>query len=192
MFDLILAATAAARGVAPIMFGDELFVRSLCGPLGFAGRGHGERFPMPAAPPLILGKEPALLVFKHVPHRQRQVGLAVKGPRNERDRAPRHQLPHKDHSAPPFVPAFPANVEAEIHFFEIVMEGNRQTNDAGIKKKKTDDADERLATVKIELGLNRDQGLQNFRVDGEVEHGQVTPVRGEKWFQWWIERSAAR
>jgi hypothetical protein len=69
MFDAILAATITPRGVAPIMFGDEFFVRSLAGSLRFAGRAHGKGFPAPAAPPLILGKEATPRMFKHVPHR---------------------------------------------------------------------------------------------------------------------------
>jgi hypothetical protein len=40
-----------------------------------------------------------------------------------------------------------------------------------------------LAVVKIQLGLAWEQRLKNFRVDGEVQHRQVTPVGGEKWFQ---------
>src|SRR5205814_7040260 len=63
------------------------------------------------------------------------------------------------------------------------MERDREINDARIEEKKTDDAEEGLVAVKIELGLDRNQRLQNFRVDGEVQHRQVTPVRGEKRFQ---------
>jgi hypothetical protein len=62
------------------------------------------------------------------------------------------------------------------------MKRNRKTKDSRIKEQKTDNTDERPAIVKVELGLDRHQGLQYCRVDGEVEHRQVTPVRGEKWF----------
>ena len=60
------------------------------------------------------------------------------------------------------------------------MQRNRQADHARVEEEKADDADERLAFVKIQLGFDRDERLKNFRVDGEVEHGQVTPVRDEK------------
>ena len=62
--EAILAATGAARGVTPVMLGDEFFVRSLRSPLRFAGRRHRQRFPAFAAPPLIFREHAAVLVLE--------------------------------------------------------------------------------------------------------------------------------
>src|SRR5437773_7769102 len=110
MFDAVFAAAGAARGVAPVMLGDEFLVRSLPGALRLAARSHRQRFPAAAAPPLILGKDAPFLVLEDVPHRERGIRLAVKCPRDEGDRAPRNQLPHKNNTAPPFVRAFSADI----------------------------------------------------------------------------------
>src|SRR5438874_13366393 len=53
MFDAVLVRAFAPRGVAPIMFGDEFFVRTGRVRLRFAVRGHGELFPFIAAAPLV-------------------------------------------------------------------------------------------------------------------------------------------
>ena len=45
MFDPVFAAAGTPRGVTPVMFGDEFFVRSLRRGLRLARRGHGQRFP---------------------------------------------------------------------------------------------------------------------------------------------------
>src|SRR5438045_8484243 len=46
MFDAVLARAFAPRGVAPVMFGDEFFVRTGRVRLRFAVRVHGELFPL--------------------------------------------------------------------------------------------------------------------------------------------------
>jgi hypothetical protein len=182
MFDAVFAAFFPASGVAPIMFGNEFLVRSLRGALRLTGRCHGERFPTPPAPPLILGKKAAPFVFEDVAHGQRQIRLSVKDPCNERDSSTRHQLADEDHATAPFLCAFSPNIKAEIHFFEVAMERDWQADHARIEKQKADDAEEGLSIVEIELGLSRNKRLKNFWIDGEIEHGEITPVRRQKWF----------
>src|SRR2546423_2323282 len=103
--------------------------------------------------------------------------LAVKGSRDERDRASRNQLAHEYDSTSPFVRALPPDVKSQIHFLEITVKGNRQADEARVEKQKTDDADECLAIVEIQLCFDGNQRLQNFRVDGEIQHRQITPIR---------------
>src|SRR4051812_22802091 len=56
MFHSIFAATIPPGGITPVMFGDKFLVRTIPRTLGFAGRGHGERFPTPAPTPLVFGE----------------------------------------------------------------------------------------------------------------------------------------
>jgi hypothetical protein len=118
-----------------------------------------------------------------MPHRQRGIRFAVENSRDESDRAPRNQLAHEHDSAPPFLRALSPDIEPQVHFLEIAMKRDRETDDARVEEHKTDNAEERLAVVEIEFRVNRDQRLKDLRVDGEVQHRQVTPVRGEKRFQ---------
>jgi hypothetical protein len=50
-------------------------------------------------------------------------------------------------------------------------------------EKEADDAEVGLVVVEIELGTGGHMRRENFRIDGEVEHGEVTPVRGQKRLQ---------
>src|SRR6478736_9657165 len=63
MFDAVLAGAFAPRGVAPIMFDDELFVRTGCARLRFAVRLHREMFPFIAAAPFVLHSHNSVFVF---------------------------------------------------------------------------------------------------------------------------------
>ena len=61
---------ASTRGVAPIMFGNELFVRTGCARLRFAVRVHGEMFPFIAAAPLVFHSHNSVFVFHFAAHRE--------------------------------------------------------------------------------------------------------------------------
>ena len=50
-------------------------------------------------------------------------------------------------------------------------------------KEEADDAEVGFVVVEIELGAGGHVKREDFRIDGEVEHGEVTPVRGQKRFQ---------
>src|SRR5207302_10060287 len=50
-------------------------------------------------------------------------------------------------------------------------------------EQETDDAEVGFVVVEIELGAGGHMRREDFRIDGEVEHGQVTPVRGQKRLQ---------
>src|SRR5437764_14744878 len=118
-----------------------------------------------------------------MPHRQRRVRFALKCWRDDCDRVPRHQLADKDDATPPFIATRSAHIKTEVHFLEIAMEWNGKSDDARVEKKKTDHAEKCLALVEIQFRLTRHQRLQDFRIGDEIQHRQVTPVRGEKWFE---------
>ena len=50
-------------------------------------------------------------------------------------------------------------------------------------EEKADDAEVSFVVVEIELGAGGHMRRENFRIDGEVEHGQVTSIRGQKRLQ---------
>jgi hypothetical protein len=50
-------------------------------------------------------------------------------------------------------------------------------------EEEADDAEVSFVVVEIELGAGGHMRRENFRIDGEVEHGEVTPVRGQKRLQ---------
>ena len=60
-------------------------------------------------------------------HRQCEIVFSVENARNRGDRATRNQLASEDNATPPGVRRFFADVKAKIHFLEIAMERNWQT-----------------------------------------------------------------
>jgi len=50
-------------------------------------------------------------------------------------------------------------------------------------EEEADDAEVSFVVVEIELGASGHMRCENFRIDGEVEHGEVTPVCGQKRLQ---------
>ena len=63
------------------------------------------------------------------------------------------------------------------------MERDGETHDSRVEKKETDHAEKCPALVEIQLRVSRDQRLEDFRIGDEIQHRQVTPVRGQKWFE---------
>src|SRR6267378_8687931 len=64
--------------------------------------------------------------------------------------------------------------------FDLVLHGQREK--ASIEKKKSNDADKGFAIFEIDLGAGRDERRYDSRIDNVIEHGEITPVRSEKWF----------
>src|SRR5205814_8371867 len=78
---------------------------------------------------------------------------------------------------------FLAHVKAQIYFFEVPMAWNGQAADNCVIEEEANDAEVGLVVVEIDLGASGHMRREEFRIDGEVEHGEVTPVRGQKRFQ---------
>ena len=61
------------------------------------------------------------------------------------------------------------------------MQRDGQPEKASIEKKKADDADKCFAVFEIDFGSRRNERRDDLWIDNEVEHGEVSPVGGEKW-----------
>src|SRR5436309_5695220 len=194
MFDAVLAGAFAppslssygvtsTRGVAPIMFGDELFVRTECGRLRLAVRVHGEMFPFIAAAPLVFHSHNSVSVFHFAAHREGEIRLAVEDAGGDGDGDFGDEFTDENDAASPGVGGFFAHVKAQIYFFEIAMPWNGKAAHNRVIEEEADDAEVGFVVVEIELGAGGHMRGENFRIEGEVERGQVTPVRGRKRLQ---------
>src|SRR6476659_1092827 len=83
MFDAVLARAFAPRGVAPVMFGDELFVRTERARLRFAVRLHREMFPFIAVAPLVFRPHNSIFVFHFAAHREGEIRFAIENARGD-------------------------------------------------------------------------------------------------------------
>src|SRR5207237_10932502 len=121
----------STRVVAPIMFGDEFFVRT--GRLRFAMRVHGEMFPFIAAAPLVFHSHNSVSVFHFAAHREGEIRLAVENARGDGDGDFGDEFTDENDAASPGVGCEPhglfANIKAQIYFFEIAMPRNGQAED---------------------------------------------------------------
>ena len=173
----------STRGVAPVMFGDELFVRTECARLRFAVRVHGEMFPFIAAAPLVFHSHNSVSVFYFAAHREGEIRFAVENARGDGNGDFGDEFADENDAASPGVGGFFAHVKAQIYFFEVPMAWNGQAADNCVIEEEADDAEVGFVVVEIELGAGGHMRRENFRIDGEVEHGEVTPVRGQKRLQ---------
>ena len=148
--------------------------------MSIAIRGYRERFPLRTAPPRICNLYSKIDMFDFVLHREREIIFSIKGASDQRDGATRNQFAHKDHAAPPGLRGFLANVEAQVHLFEIAMQRNGQTENASIEKEETDDADKGVAAFVIEFSSRRNEWRNDRRIDNEIEHGEIAPIGGKK------------
>src|SRR5207237_10489974 len=101
MFAAVLAGAFATRGVAPIMFGNGLCVRTECARLRFAVRVHGEMFPFIAAAPLVFRSHNSIFVFHFAAYREGEIRLAVENARGDGDGAVGDECEYEDAIAAP-------------------------------------------------------------------------------------------
>jgi len=64
---------------------------------------------------------------------------------------PWNNLADKGHPTPKFALHLSANVEPEIHFFEVLMEGHAATQDTRAQEAKANKAEECATVVRIEF-----------------------------------------
>src|SRR5947209_19957478 len=137
MFDAVLAGAFAPpslssygvtsmRGVAPIMFGNELFVRTECARLRFAVRVHGEMFPFIAAAPLVFRSHNSIFVFHFAAHREGEIRFAVENARGDGDGDFGDEFADENDTTSPGVGGVVAQVQAQIYFFEVLLAWNGQ------------------------------------------------------------------
>src|SRR5437764_2413013 len=121
MFDEVLARAFATRGVTPIMFGNELFVRTEGARLRFAVRVHGEMFPFIAAAPLVFRAHNSIFVFHFAAHREGEIRFAVENARSDGDGDFGDEFADENDAASPGVGGFFAHINAQIYFFDVPM-----------------------------------------------------------------------
>ena len=60
------------------------------------------------------------------------------------------------------------------------MERNWQTEEARVEKQKPDYAQKRFTVFEIDLSSWRNERREDLRIDCEIEHGEISPIRGEQ------------
>src|SRR5207248_7022024 len=168
MFDPVLAGAFAPRGVAPVMFGDELFVRTERASFCFAARLHREMLPFIAAAPLVFHSHNSVFVFHCAAHREGQIRFAVKNARGDGDRDFGDEFADENDAASPGAGCEPhglfAHVKAQIYFLEIPMPWNGQAADNCVIEEEADDAEVGFVVVEIELGAGGHMRREDFRI----------------------------
>ena len=149
----------------------------------FAVRVHREMFPFIAAVPLVFRSHNSIFVFHFAAHREGQIRFAVENARGDGDGDFGDEFADENDAASPGVGGFFAHIKAQIYFFEVPMARNGQAADNCVIEEEADDAEVGFVVVEIDLGAGGHMRREDFRIDGEVEHGEVTPVRGQKRFQ---------
>ena len=94
---------ALARGVTPVMFGNELLVRGRRNTHRSTACAHGQRFPLLAATPSVLNGQIFAIVNDVMLHRHGGIAFAIKNAGHGSNGAPRNKLTDKNHATFPAV-----------------------------------------------------------------------------------------
>ena len=84
-------------------------------------------------------------------HAKRDVRLVVGGARDQRDEVPGNNLAQEGHPTPQLTMHLSANVEPQIHFFEVLMERHATTQHTRAQEAKANKAQECATVVRIEF-----------------------------------------
>jgi len=84
-------------------------------------------------------------------HAKREVRLVVGRARDKRNEVPWDNLADEGHPTPNLALHVSANVEPEIHFVEVLMEGHAAAQDTRAQEAKANNAQECAAIVRIEF-----------------------------------------
>src|SRR5947209_5279367 len=60
------------------------------------------------------------------------------------------------------------------------MKRNWQAEKARVEKEKADHAEERVAVFEIDFSSRRNEWRDDLWIDHKVEHGEISPVRGQE------------
>jgi len=138
-------------------------------------------FPLVPATPLVARMQVWRIELELVAHGEGDIWFPVAQAGDESDGSARDDLTDEDHPTARANGGFAADIEAEIDLVKVGMEGDRQSEDAGVQEAEPDDAEESPAIVEIQVSAGWDERLYKRRVGDEVQHSQVTPVCGEEW-----------
>jgi len=139
-----------------------------------------ESSPVAASEPGVFARRFVPIPLDPVPHGQGAVRLVVHQPRDERDRRPRNELPHEHHTAPRLAPDVTADVEAEVHFLKGPMPRDGESEDAGLREQKANDADVQRTAPAIHFYSRGYQRFQQLWADLVVEHDEIAPLGSQK------------
>jgi len=84
-------------------------------------------------------------------HAQRDVRLVVGGARDQRNEVPWNNLAQEGHPTPQLTMHLSANIEPEIHFFEVLIERHATTQDPRAQEAKAHQAQECATVMRIEF-----------------------------------------
>ncbi len=145
MLDLILDRSAMPlRGVAPVMFGDELFLRIRQWQRWGSAVAGTDREPPSVVTPTVFRF--AVGIARRIDER-RACGacdiLFVIDPSSDcGDRPSWHDFADKHHAAPPAFVTLVANIKTQIDLFKVAMHGDRDAQQFRIQELKRNQADE--------------------------------------------------
>jgi len=171
----------AAPVVAPVMLGDELFEAAFGGECRRASGLRADASGIAIHAPFVLGGDGGFRLLDAVAHREADVVLAVNEIGGQGDGATRDDLADENDAATVVARDAAANVEAEVHFVEIGVNGNRENSgEPGAEKAEADEACVRATVEGMELGARRDVRAQEVWVHFIVQEQEVAPLGREE------------
>src|SRR6516225_7180987 len=153
--------TVSPVGIAPLVFGDELFEAAFR-----YRRGRGRCVRVQPAPdaipsPLVLGDARRLIGPDAMLHRQADVVLAVHQAGKTSHRPLRDDLGNEDYASAVLAAGFASHVKAQVYLFKFRVKGyGEAAKEPGVAKLETHQAEVGLSTERIELRSSRDILLQ--------------------------------
>jgi hypothetical protein len=72
------------------------------------------------------------------------------------------------------------NIKAQVHFLEVAMKREGDTDHAGVEKQKTDDAHVSDRSVFIDLEAWWNEWLDQLSIDRVIQHDEMTPFRRQE------------
>src|SRR3954470_6720533 len=182
MLDSVLdRAAVPLPGVTPLSMGQEFFFRSRRQGLEWRldVQGHSTQIARPAK--LVLDAlQLAARIENGVLQWHGPVRFVVGELGHLGDEWARNHLAKKHDARASFTAGAATNIEAKVHFLEVLMEERGQRQDVRVEKKKSDEADEVSASVIVQLHPDRQVRPQDGWIDLVIEHAEVTPVGGQE------------
>ncbi len=111
------------------------------------------------------------MTLDFVRHGKGYIFLVVEEPGCGRDGYARHDLANEYYSPAPLTSLAMSNIEAKIDFFEITVEGKRNSHHFCFEETKINQADEKLAVAVVEFRPARHEASQKVGADAIVEQG---------------------
>lgn len=175
------AASIAARGIAPIVLGDELLDAARLRQGWVARRGGAEGAPSRGDAKLVFGGDGCWFALHAMAHGECDVIFAVRDAGDGGDGAARDDFADEKDAAADFGARFAADIEAEINLVEIRVEGDgEEAEELRFEETEADEADVGFSFMGVELGATRDVEAKESRIGFVIEHQQVAPLGGEE------------